>query len=62
MLLAVCCLLLQAGVANAAISTEELQRIEKAVPKKAAAKLLYAVYCCRQVLRTRPYPLRNCRE
>jgi type 1 glutamine amidotransferase len=37
-LLAVCCLLLQAGVANAAISAEELQKIEKAVPKKAAEK------------------------
>lgn len=37
-LLAVCCLLLQAVVANAAISNEELQRIEKAVPKKAAVR------------------------
>ena len=37
-LLAACCLLLQADVVGAAISGEELQRIEKAVPKKAAVR------------------------
>ena len=37
-LLAACCLLLPADVVNAAISTDQLQRIEKAVPKKAAVR------------------------
>jgi type 1 glutamine amidotransferase len=37
-LLATCCLLLQTDVVSAAISAEELQRIEKAVPKKATAR------------------------
>jgi type 1 glutamine amidotransferase len=37
-LLVVFGLLLQVAVANAAISSEELQKIEKAVPKKAAAR------------------------
>lgn len=38
MLLAVCCLLLQTNVSSAAISKEQMRRIEKAVPKRAAAK------------------------
>ena len=37
-LLAACCLLLSADVVGAAISTDQLQRIEKAVPKKAAVR------------------------
>ena len=37
-LLAACCLLLPADFVDAAISTPELQRIEKAVPKKAAVR------------------------
>lgn len=37
-LLATCCLLLQADFVSAAISSGELQRIEKAVPKKATAR------------------------
>ncbi len=38
LVLATCCLLLHADFAGAAISAEELQKIEKAVPKEAAAK------------------------
>ncbi len=37
-LLAACCLLLRADVVSVVISTEELQKIEKAVPKKATAR------------------------